>query len=139
MNSAAAEEVSKKNLSLPRFVLHEGLAVVSGFWVTPIGVRRIAALSARQHFECTPPVVFEKSRNAPQHAQWFDGSCRCHASAVIGFPTKLFDDCGHLNLGVVVIAAQKHGGDTPEKWGFTIRPLPTLLKAFMTRAAGILA
>lgn len=56
------------------------------------------------------PLVVEEARDAPEHAEGFDGAGGFGGSHVGGLPAELVEDGGDLGLGLRVAAADEHGG-----------------------------
>jgi hypothetical protein len=92
-----------------------------------------------EDLEGVGPLVPQKARNAPEHAERLDGSGGDDSAAVEGLPAKLLDDARRLSFRFAAIAAYEHGGRALLKSGFTMKEFPTLLKALTTFASGILA
>src|ERR1017187_3686584 len=85
------------------------MASVKCYRTTTVRESVIFTLSG-QHLERMSPLVFQESRDEPEHAQRLDRA-RCDDSTAIDrLPTELANDLGDLCLRAVVITAQKHTG-----------------------------
>src|SRR5271167_36032 len=62
-----------------------------------------------QQFERVRPVIAKKARDAPEHAQGFDGARSRYAAHICRFPTELILNLAHGLLGCFMIAADEHG------------------------------
>ena len=53
------------------------------------------------------PVIAEKTRYAPKHAEWFNGTGRLGLAHVRRFPAELIEDCTYDRLRCLVVPANE--------------------------------
>src|SRR6185503_4437705 len=81
-----------------------------------------------QHLECVHPIVPGKSRNAPQHAQWFNCACCFGRTHVLCFPSERSQYRVHFSFCLFAVAADKHAGWPALQFGIHHQGLANAVK-----------